>query len=341
MKISIRQPLSYTHQGKKDNQEDRIYPAEPDVTSRNHFFILCDGMGGHENGEVASSTVCEALGDFFTTHQPENGIATEEFFNQAVANAYNALDKKDTGAVRKMGTTLACIYLHRKGCLAAHIGDSRIYQIRPGKGLIYQSSDHSLVNELLKIGEITPEEALNYPQKNVITRAMQPNQERRCKAEIHQLTDIQSGDYFFLCCDGVLEQLTNDKLYSILSDKNRSDKEKLKAIEAVGKDVTKDNYTAYLIPVDKVILEDPDEKQEDEDVVIATMDVVIATMEEGKKEHEEQQNKVELLPSSSPDKQKRINKWKIGIGIGIGIVLIILIILAAALWLIINTFQIA
>lgn len=321
MKISIRQPLSYTHQGKKDNQEDRIYPSGSDVTARNRFFILCDGMGGHENGEVASSTVCEALGEFFTTHQPESGVATEEFFNQALSSAYDALDKKDTGALRKMGTTLACIYLHQKGCLAAHIGDSRIYQIRPGKGLVYQSSDHSLVNELLKIGEITPEEAQNYPQKNVITRAMQPNQERRCKAEIHQLTDIQPGDYFFLCCDGVLEQLTNDKLYSILSDKNRSDKEKLKAIEAVGKDRTKDNYTAYLIPVNKVMLEDLDKKEEGDE------DVVIATMEEEKKGYEEEQNEIELLPSSSCCWYKRINKWKIGLGIGI--VLIVLI----AIWL--------
>lgn len=284
MKISIRRPVSYSHIGRKDNQEDRIYPLQEQVSEASRFFILCDGMGGHENGEVASETVSESLGRFFESGKLTDGIVTDEFFNKGLAAAYDALDSKDNGAVRKMGTTLVFIYLHRKGCLVAHIGDSRIYQIRPGKGLLYQSSDHSLVNELLKIGEITPEEAEVYPQKNVITRAMQPNLERRFKAEIHQLSDIQPGDYFFLCSDGVLEKLTNEKLCSVLSDTALSDTEKMKTLEAIGENATKDNYTAYLIPIDQVESEKVDEKpEEDQGIVMATL-VDEAPGEEGKAE---------------------------------------------------------
>jgi protein phosphatase len=229
--------------------------------------VVCDGMGGHENGEVASATVCESLGEFLENHQPEDGIMTPDMFKQALEYAYNELDKKDAGGLKKMGTTMTCLYLHKKGYLVAHIGDSRIYHIRPNTGIVYQSSDHSLVNDLLRAGELTEEEAINFPQKNVITRAMQPNLERRHKADIYSFNDIQKGDYFFLCCDGVLEQLTNDKLCEILLDKNSSDIQKLDAIKQVCDGKTKDNYTCYFIPIDDVVLEKDDKEDKSVDII--------------------------------------------------------------------------
>ena len=264
MIISINQPLSYSHIGRRDNQEDCIYPSEEHATARNRFFILCDGLGGHNNGEVASKLVCETLGDFFEARLLEGGFLKEELFNRGLSEAYDALDKNDDGSFRKMGTTLAFIYFHKGGCFSAHLGDSRIYHIRPGKGLAYQSADHSLVNDLLKIGEITLEEAINHPQKNVITRAMLPHLKQRYKAEIHSLNDIQPGDYFFLCSDGVLEQLTNDKLVAVLSGTTLSDRQKMNALEEMSLDKTKDNFTAYLIPVSQVEYEENDNNVEKE-----------------------------------------------------------------------------
>ena len=268
MKITIRQPLSFSEIGRKDNQEDCIYPSADKVNDQNRFFILCDGMGGHENGEVASTTVCEALGCFFESHLPEDGVMTTDLFKEALNYAYDELDKKDTGGLKKMGTTMTCLYLHRKGYLVAHIGDSRIYHIRSHTGIVYQSSDHSLVNDLLRAGELTEEEALKFPQKNVITRAMQPNLERRHKADVFSFSDIKKGDYFFLCCDGVLEQLTNDQLCEILSDKKRNDVQKLEAIKQICDGNTKDNYTCYLVPIDDVIMEEDDSKSSDEDMIV-------------------------------------------------------------------------
>ena len=268
MEIIIRKPLSFSRIGQKDNQEDCIYPAANKATTKNRFFILCDGMGGHEYGEVASKTVCQALSDFLNNHQPSQGIMTVELFNAALKHAYDELDKKDTGATLKMGTTMTCLYLHRKGYLVAHIGDSRIYHIRPSLtdlenerlGILYQSSDHSLVNDLLRAGELTEEEALHFPQKNIITRVMQPHLERRYNADIYSFNNIQRGDYFFLCSDGILEQLTNEHLCEILSEDTLSDKEKLDAIKHVCDGKTKDNYTCYLIPIDDVIWEEGDDE---------------------------------------------------------------------------------
>ena len=268
MKIIIRQPFGFSEIGRKDNQEDCVYPAFKDVSAKNSFFVLCDGMGGHENGEVASTTVCEAFGKYFETNQPEDGVMTPDLFKQALDYAYKELDKKDNGSLKKMGTTMTCLYLHKKGYLVAHIGDSRIYHVRPNTGIVYQSSDHSLVNDLLRAGELTEEEAINFPQKNVITRAMQPNLERRHKADVFSFSDIQKGDYFFLCCDGVLEQLTNDQLCEILSDKKLSDNQKLNAIKQVCDGKTKDNYTCYLIPIDDVVVENDEEEHSQEDLIL-------------------------------------------------------------------------
>lgn len=274
MKITIRKPLCFSEIGRKDNQEDFLWPNVDAANADSRVFIMCDGVGGQDSGEVASATAATALGTYLVSHHAENGIVTKSMFKEALAYAYDELDKVDTGAIRKMGTTMTCVVLHRGGALAAHIGDSRIYHLRPSlanedgrTGIIYQSEDHSLVNDLLRAGEITAEEAVNFPLKNVITRAMQPHLERRYKADIYNIDDIQSGDYFFLCCDGVLEQLTNEKLGAILADTSLDDVAKLAAIKEICDDKTRDNYTCWLIPVDEVEQENGLVDEEDEVVV--------------------------------------------------------------------------
>lgn len=279
MKITIKQPLSFSEIGLKDNQEDFLWPLPNAVTVDDRVFLMCDGMGGHDNGELASKTAATALGKYLTSHPSPDGIVTKAMFEQALAYAYDELDKVDNGAVKKMGTTMTCLVLHRGGALVAHIGDSRVYHIRPSladehgrSGIIYQSADHSLVNDLLRSGEITEEEAADFPQKNVITRAMQPHLERRYKADILNIDDVQAGDYFFLCCDGVLEQLTNDTLGEILKNQTLDDNAKINAIKKVCDGKTHDNYTCWLIPVLDVQKEETDVAQDDEEQVAVTVE---------------------------------------------------------------------
>lgn len=279
MKITIKQPLSFSEIGRKDNQEDFLWPLPNAVTVDDRVFLMCDGMGGHDNGELASKTAATALGKYLTSHPSPDGIVTKVMFEQALAYAYDELDKVDNGAVKKMGTTMTCLVLHRGGALVAHIGDSRVYHIRPSladedgrSGIIYQSADHSLVNDLLRAGEITEEEAIDFPQKNVIMRAMQPHLERRYKADILNIDDVQAGDYFFLCCDGVLEQLTNDTLGEILKNQTLDDNAKVNAIKKVCDGKTHDNYTCWLIPVFDVQKEETDVAQDDEEQVAVTVE---------------------------------------------------------------------
>ncbi len=252
--ITIRKPLYFTEIGRKDNQEDYLYPINAGVDTR--VFILCDGMGGHDNGEVASKTAACALGDYLSSCSSIDVPS----FETGLAKAYDALDNIDTNSMKTPGTTMTCLCLNEDNYLVAHIGDSRIYHIRPSLynpqtkrgGILYQSSDHSLVNDLLKAGEISEEEARVFPQKNVITRAMQPHLAKRYKADVYMFDDIQSGDYFFLCCDGILEQLSNEMLCEILADKKTNDEQKLAAIKGICDGKTRDNYTCWLVPIDKV-----------------------------------------------------------------------------------------
>lgn len=276
MDIKIKQPLGYSHIGRKENQEDSVWPLFDEATDQDTCFVLCDGVGGSLHGEIASQSSSKVIGRYLTQFVKKKGVADDEDIQYAVSLAYDELEKidlQDSEGKVSMATTFACVCIHKDGILAGHIGDSRIYHIRPGHGLLYQSADHSLVNTLLQAGEITVEEAQNFPRKNVITRAIQPNS-KRSRAEVHKLTDIQSGDYLFLCSDGILEQLSNERLVEILS-MNTSDMEKLSLLEQVSMGKTKDNFTAYLIPISSVkgssVVEDTNEVQ---NVVVASVDPV-------------------------------------------------------------------
>ena len=255
MKIELYPPLYIHELGQRGNQEDALWPME--VTADNRLFVLCDGMGGHEHGEVASQTVCQSLGKWFQEHIDSNDPLFKDQVLDAIEYAYIELDKYADGSPRQMGTTLALLYIGGNGVTAAHMGDSRIYHIRPGVGTLYQSRDHSLVFDLYQSGEITFEEMKNFKQKNIVTRAMTPGEENRMRPDIIHITDVQPGDYFYLCSDGMLEQMSNNELVGILSS-NGSDAEK-QSILIKATSGNQDNHTAWIIQVKDVIKEDVDE----------------------------------------------------------------------------------
>ena len=240
------------------HQEDCTFPLPGNVKDTDRLFILCDGMGGHDAGEVASATVCEAMGHSVLKAQPDaEGDFTDSMFQQALTNAFEALDSKDTGAAKKMGTTMTFLKLHSHGCTIAHMGDSRVYHIRPGKNasdtrILFQTKDHSLVNDLIAIGELTEEEAKNSRQKNVITRAMQPHMEHRPKADVYHSADIQPGDYFYLCSDGMLENMENPQICYNFSEAAGTDEEKVHRLTQATSE-NRDNHTAIIVHIMEVI----------------------------------------------------------------------------------------
>lgn len=256
MKIEIYQPQAIWELGQRDNQEDSIFPAFGKATDDDRLFILCDGMGGHEHGEVASQTVCKAMSDTILSLSKQS--FTDDDLLDALQTAYRQLDCLDNSHLRKMGTTLCLLYFHQGGLTAAHIGDSRIYHIRPKENrILYQSRDHSLVYDLYQAGEISYEEMRTSPQKNIITRAIQPGEENRVRPAIVHVADIQPGDYFYICSDGMLEQMDNDGLCRLLSSDGPDEKKRMQLIAATSDN--KDNHSAYLIHIKEVVREAGDD----------------------------------------------------------------------------------
>lgn len=250
MDVRIARPLGYSELGNRGNNEDSLYPDPQQTSTRQRWFLVCDGVGGAERGEIASKLAVTALDTYF--HRNPVTVVTEAYVQQAVAhveeqfNQYLTTNPQASG----MATTMTMLYLHEAGATVAHIGDSRVYQIREG-AIIWCTDDHSYVNELVKAGVLSPDEARKHPQRNIITRALQGG-EKGVQPSVQLLNDLRPGDYFFLCSDGVLERVSDELLENTLRDRVDSNEQKMARLHGYSLGNTRDNFTAYLIQIEQV-----------------------------------------------------------------------------------------
>jgi protein phosphatase len=250
MEVHISTPLGFSELGNRVNNQDSIFPDPRSATPSQRWFMVCDGVGGSHYGEVASQMAVTCLDEFFTQRTGE--APTESFIQQGIAyvedkfNGYLTVNESATD----MATTLTLLFLHGNGATVAHIGDSRVYHFRNGK-IEWKTDDHSYINELVKAGVISQEEAVNHPRRNIITRAIQGGS-NRVKASVQLIDDLQSGDYFLLCSDGVLEKVS-DRLLEEIIGSFRSNEEKINALYNYCSGNTKDNFSAYLVPIERVV----------------------------------------------------------------------------------------
>lgn len=271
--------------GQRKNQEDSIFPSGKHIADGDSTFILCDGMGGHDAGEVASSTVCEVMGRVVTDSlKSHDGSFTDADLQKAVTEAFDALDIKDKGGEKKMGTTMTFLQLHNGGATIAHIGDSRVYHIRPGKDgasteILFVTHDHSLKNDLIKAGVLESEEDIrNFKQKSVITRAMQPKMDKRSAPDIYHTSDIRPGDYFYMCSDGMLEapEMENGEyLRNIFSDKVQPIKRKAEILTKVTAE-NKDNHSAIIVHITDVLPSGKTDKRQNKSAARIALTIISA-----------------------------------------------------------------
>lgn len=252
MKIHIGKIYSFCRRGMRPNQEDARYPDTDRPPSTQRFFVVCDGVGGTDLGEVASDTVCQAFARALRDTDFSADFTNDDF-SHALDEAFDALDQeKHVLDSDDFATTLAFAAFHGGGCTLAHIGDSRLYQFRRNLGVIYRSDDHSLVNQLVHEGLITADEAINHPQNHVITRSMEPVEfdENRSQATVMRTTDIQAGDCFLVCTDGVYNCVDEEELASLFSLSSNIEESFSKLSMLC--DLSSDNNTAFLITIEKV-----------------------------------------------------------------------------------------
>lgn len=298
MKIELFDPQAIYELGARPNQEDNIYPAMGQATSQSRVFLVCDGMGGCDKGEVASKIVCDAISAKVEEVLQADEPLTDDAFNEALTLAYNALDAADVKNEGVMGTTLTFLCFHRGGCLAAHIGDSRIYHLRlslgPDMGMLYRSRDHSLVQQLYEMGQLSYRQMSTDSRKNVILKALQPHQPELTMAELTHITDIKAGDYFLMCSDGLLERMDDALMLSILGA-DCSDEEKTARLIEASRD-NQDNHSAYLIRV-KSVEREPGDKELPEDEFEARV---------RNKALNDPARKVVIPPPPFPDSNRRV-----------------------------------
>jgi Sec-independent protein translocase protein TatA len=146
-----------------------------------------------------------------------------------------------------MATTLTLAHVREDGIYVAWVGDSRVYQFRSGK-VHFVTKDHSWVNDALKMGLITKEEAINHPKSNIITRAVQGTY-KPVKADSTLITDLQPNDYFLLCSDGVLESWMDEELEDLFANEE-SCAQLLIQLKLKCEKLSKDNFTAIVFKVE-------------------------------------------------------------------------------------------
>ncbi len=258
MRIEPAFPLAFSHIGQRAVNQDTVYPAVGMADQRNRLFLVCDGMGGADKGEVASALLANAIS---TYAQPSSGLTLDKEPLQAALglalDSYRAYLHQHP-LVGRMGSTLALLQFHDRGATVAHIGDSRVYQVREG-AILFRTQDHKQVNNMVADGIITAAQALTHPWRNRLSRAVVAEPASGDDAlpptlpvaEMTLLTDVRAGDYFFLCTDGVLEQIDDYALETLLAGAI-PDLAKLQSIVARCDGQTKDNFSGYLIGIEHV-----------------------------------------------------------------------------------------
>jgi PPM family protein phosphatase len=233
--------------GKRDNLEDSIFPPPGEAGINNNIFIVCDGVGGLNKGEIASRIVCQTMGQLFEGKSRIMETDIENAKEAAIKVMADYQLKHDES--KSMATTLTVAVLNPDSTLLAWCGDSRILHIRNGQ-IIYQTIDHSLVAELVKTQQITAEEARTHPMRNRILRSLN-SEGIQSEIEFHYLDNVQEGDWILLCTDGVLENLDEVQVKNIFTDQTDSSSDPGKAIRNLCYGKTSDNYSMYLIRIGK------------------------------------------------------------------------------------------
>jgi serine/threonine protein phosphatase PrpC len=177
------------------------------------IFAVADGVGGAEAGEVASQTAIEVLDEAFR-HQT-NGADVEDLMELAIQRANASIHQmaQDHARFSMMATTIVALHVEGNVATFGHVGDSRLYRLAPDGKLHRETLDHSIVEEEVRAGRMTPEQAANHPSKNVISRALGAEQD----VEVDMKTiEVEEGTEFLLCTDGITRHISDNELRQLL-----------------------------------------------------------------------------------------------------------------------------
>ena len=189
------------------NEDSMLHDRERSI------FAVADGVGGAEAGEVASSTAIEVLDEAFR-HQID-GADVEDLMELAIQRANASIHQmaQEHAKFSMMATTIVALHLKGNVATFGHVGDSRLYRLTPDGLLHRETEDHSIVEEEVRAGRMTPEQAANHPSKNVISRALGAEQ----AVDVDMKTiEVEDGTEFLLCTDGITRHVSDNELRQLM-----------------------------------------------------------------------------------------------------------------------------
>ncbi|MDO9085901.1 MAG: protein phosphatase 2C domain-containing protein [Anaerolineaceae bacterium] len=216
------------------------------------IFVVADGMGGHEFGEVASSVASKIVGEniikklyfplFSASSSEAPSESIQEIIEQSIKKAQNAVMQKAPGG----GTTITAGLIIGDQITIGHVGDTRLYFLYPDGRIETKTNDHSLVRRLVDLGQITENEAKTHPNKNVLYRAL--GQSEPFRPDLMSLTIPKPG-YILICSDGLWGSVGDDELFRLATNSESPSIACSKMVESANKAGGPDNISVILIKI--------------------------------------------------------------------------------------------
>ena len=251
--LRVVEQFSLTDVGRQRNaNEDAYFDSDP-------VYAVADGMGGARAGEVAAKNAVDEIAGL----GGEEAVSEKELAQavEAANTRIHELSRQDE-ALAGMGTTVTAISVGEREIAIAHVGDSRAYRLREDE-LERLTHDHSLVDEMVRAGKLTPEEAEVHPQRSIITRALGPEP----SVEVERMTyPARAGDVYLICSDGLTTMVPEDGLAAILRARSSLKQASTELVRAANEAGGRDNITVVLL-----MLGEEGEERASEDASQATM----------------------------------------------------------------------
>ncbi len=229
----VKSESSISEKGKREINEDSL------KFKSGKFYIVCDGVGGNGNGQIASTLVAGTV---------KESLLKSKAISEAIKESERVLSnyKKKNPSTEYMSTTIAVAEIFDNSILVSWAGDSRVYQFRDGK-IVFKTSDHSLVANAVKKGILSSVEALLHPRANELTKSIKDSS-KPVKSKQELVEDIQTNDYFLICSDGITETWIDSDLEELFSN-FKSSSEIIQELHKQCEIFSEDNYSAIVFQI--------------------------------------------------------------------------------------------
>jgi PPM family protein phosphatase len=237
--MRLGEQAAFSDPGRKRRRNEDSHVVDPPL------FVVADGMGGAQAGEVASRLATAAFREFHEADELAPGERLEAIIQEANRRIFERA-QGDTG-LSGMGTTVTAALLAGDDLTIGHVGDSRAYRIREGV-LEQLTQDHSLVADLIRSGQLTPEEAEGHPQRSVITRVLGTDPDVDIDVFV---VEAKSGDLFLICSDGLTSMVSEDAILKAVRKGESLEQTARALIKEANKRGGEDNITVVLFRVEE------------------------------------------------------------------------------------------